>query len=57
MLLRQIVTHHVETQGQWHRARLMAERWSAMQSEPCARRDSNLTRQRANGRHTHLNLT
>ena len=46
-MLRQIVAHHVETQGQWHRARLMAERWSALQSEPCARRDSNPTSQTA----------
>jgi hypothetical protein len=32
---RQIVAHHVENEGQWQRARLMAERWSAVQSEPC----------------------
>ena len=32
---RQIVAHHVETAAQWRRARLMAERWSAEQSEPC----------------------
>ena len=46
MLPWQIVTHHVETQAQWRRARLMAERWSAVQSEPCARHDSNPTRLR-----------
>ena len=32
---RQIVAHHVETAAQWRRARLMAERWSAVQSELC----------------------